>query len=292
MHGKTWRRVTAVGLLAALGCSRAEGFLKLDDMEGDGAGVIEWGPPDGWRPGSWFTATDCTQADRISPLPSYAPGGGWMYAALEEPVQTFPGVISAHAAHLSTTSPLTGVWGANMGFDLAVPPGDGGTPPPPPASTDGGAPPIGPGCVQVSSTRTKAVPVDLSAYAGLRLWAKSPQAGTKLYVQLADNNVDPRANKCNQGANGESDCYNHFRTLLSLTDKLTRYDIDFSKLEQDQTWGYRPTPDVPDLKNVYQFTFEVDEAQCGQDPNAMCAGGSVPPLNIDVWVDDVYLVRP
>ncbi len=292
MRGKGWRSVVIGGFLAAMGCSRAPQFWKLDDMEGDSAGVIEWVPPHtGELSGAWFTATDCTEATLISPRPSYAPDGGWMYAELEAPYETFPGVLSTHAAHLSTMSmqPLTGVWGANMGFDLAVPEVDGGRPLPPPASTDGGPPATGPGCVQVSSTRTKAATVDLSGYSGLTFWARSFLDETDLYVQLADSNVDPRADLCTHGTPDESDCYNHFRTLIPLTKTMTRYDIDFSNLQQDPTWGFRPSSGRPDLQAVYQLTFEVDEALCALDPNAMCAGGSVPPLNVDIWIDDVYL---
>jgi hypothetical protein len=288
-----------VGCLVVLGCSHAsppslDGFVKLDDMEGNSDGVIAWVPPDGLLPGAWSTATDCTEAEQISPRPDYAPDGGWTYAELDEPTQTFPGVVSTHAARLRTTSPLMNVWGANMGFDLAAPPGpDGGRILPPPYSPDAGVPAVGAGCVQVSNLRTKAMPVDLRAYAGLTLWAMSRSGERRLYVQLADDNVDPRAGNCNAAnPDDESKCYNHFRKLLTLSETMTRYTVDFAELQQDPTWGYRPDPDVPNLQRVYQLTFEVDEEHCGLDSNAMCAGGTTPPLSLDVWVDDIYLVKP
>jgi hypothetical protein len=293
MRRYDWLSGLAVGVLAALGCSPVpQQFVKIDDMEGDDAGVIEWTPP-GELPGAWFTATDCTEANQIVPQPSYAPGGGWSYDELPVPYQTFPGVVSTHAAHMRTTSPLTNVWGANMGFDLGVLPGpDGGRSSPPPSPADAGAPAIGPGCVQVSNRHTPALPVDLRAYSGLKLWAMSRGGQRYLAVQLADNNVDPRGNLCNAAdVNDETNCYNHFRKVLPLSETMTPYTIDFlADLKQDTTWGYRPNPDVPNLQYVYQLTFEVDEESCGLDPNSMCAGGTTPPLSFDVWVDDIYFV--
>jgi len=110
MRRKACRALLALGGLAALGCSRAVpapgGFTKVDDMEGDSSGVIDWTPPTGLR-GAWFSATSCTQADRIVPLPSYAPGGGWSYDELPaaDSNQTLPGVPSTHAAHPRLHSP-------------------------------------------------------------------------------------------------------------------------------------------------------------------------------------------
>jgi hypothetical protein len=291
-----WRPLLAAGGLLALGCSRAAPapgvFVKVDDMEGDSSGVIEWVPPPvpGLLPGAWFSATDCTEADQISPRPSYAPGGGWSYDEVIPAQQTLPGVVSTHAAHLSTTPELTNVWGANMGFDLAVPTTDGGRPPPP-SPPDAGIPAIGAGCVQVSNRDSKATPVDLTAYSGLMFWARSGGGASHLAVQLADINVDPRGNICNASdPNDESNCYNHFRTLLPLSETWTRYTVAFKDLHQDPTWGYRPVSGMPVLQLVYQITFEIDEASCGLDPNAKCAGGATPLLQFDIWVDDIYFV--
>jgi len=292
------RRTLSILMLVWLGCSSCSrstptlaGFVKLDDMESDSGRVIEWRPPDGQLPGEWFTATDCTEADRIAPPPFDVNPNGWTYAELPQAYQTFPGVLSAHAARVRTISPLTGVWGASMGFDLAVPPGPDGAGQPP-ELPDAGVPGIGPGCTPLTTRWFPATPIDLSDYSGLTFWAMAPSGARNLRVQINDINVDPRGGICNASDPAdESNCYNQFRTVVNLTETMIRYTVDFSTMQQDPTWGYRPTPDVPDLQHVYQIAFEIDEAHCGLDPNAMCAGGTTPPLSLDIWVDDLYLVK-
>jgi hypothetical protein len=286
--------ILALLWLIGSGCSRAsppiEGFVKIDDMEGSGD-FIEWTPPGGLLPGLWRSATDCTEADRISPPPFSVTASGWSYAELPEPQDTFPGVLSAHAARLFTISPLTGVWGASMGFDIGMLAGPDGERLAP-ALGDAGAPGVGPGCRQLDARWFAASPVDLSAYSGLTFWAMARNGAKSLRVQVPDISSDPRGGVCNAAdPNDLSNCYNSFRTVITLTDTMTRYTVEFSTLQQDPTWGYRPTPDVLDLQHAYAIEFELDEAQCGLDPTAMCAGGTTPPLSFDVWVDDLYFVN-
>jgi len=288
MIGHPMRSVPLIAALAAA-CSSSgaslDGYVKIDDME-NGGKTIEWLPPDGPLAGVWVTTTDCTEVERISPPPEYLGTGGWFYAELPAPYETFSGVHSTHAARLRTTSPLTSVWGASMGFDLGPTPGGMR-----PTAPDGVLP-VMPACPPPDILDYPGMPVDLSAYRGLTFWAMAGGGERTLEVQIQDLNVDPRAGICNAAdPRDETDCYNHFRTPLVLTDTMTRYTVDFSAMQQNQTWGYRPNPDVPDLQRVYAIWFEVDQADCGQGPNMMCAGGSAPPLALDVWIDDLYFVK-
>src|ERR1019366_2729331 len=227
-------------------------YTKIDDMEGV-SGFIEWTSQSGMTPGFWRTATDCTEGHRISPVFYFADPYGWSYAALPTPHETFPGIVSTHAARIRTTSPLVGIWGANMGFDFAeLPPFDGGPIWPPLMGIDAGAPAAGQPCRQGTTRDFNGGTVDLSAYSGITFWAMATMTGAKaVRVQLTDRNTDPRGGICNPvDPSNESNCYNGFLVEVAMTDSLTQYTIDFSSLQQDPSWGYRPDPDVLDLQHV------------------------------------------
>jgi|SRR5450631_1164877 len=268
------------------------GYTKIDDMEGT-SGLIEWTSPPGMTPGFWWSATDCTESDRISPLPFFVNPYGWSYAALPIPHETFPGIASTHAARLRTISPLTGVWGANMGIDFAELPALAGGPIwPPPMGVDAAAPADGQPCIQGTSRDFNGGPVDLSSYSGITFWGMATMTGARtVRVQLNDRNTDPRGGICNPAdPSNESNCYNGFRVEVAMTDSLTQYTVDLSSLQQDPSWGYRPDPDVLDLQHVYAMSFEVDLPNCSVSSNAKCAGGS-PSVAFDFWIDDLYFVN-
>ena len=89
--------------------------------------MIDWPPPSGTAPGLWWTTTDCSEVDRVSPTPDWVDPNGWTYGSLPETQRTFSGVVSTHAARLYTTSPSISIWGAEMGLTFAGLPGfDGG----------------------------------------------------------------------------------------------------------------------------------------------------------------------
>jgi hypothetical protein len=265
------------------------GYTKIDDMEGGGF-VIEWPPPPGMVPGIWTAGIDCTQAHSISPLPYFVDPNGWSFEALPTPEETFPGVVSTHAARLRTTVPLVGIWGASMGFDLAeLPSADGGENWPP-TDLDAGVP-AGSTCRQGQSTDVAADTVDLGAYSGITFWAKADPAGaTSLVVIFVDKGEDPRGGICNAtNPNDTSQCYNGFSVTIPLAAALTRYTVDFSSLQQDPAWGYHPSPNVFDLHHAYNLSFQINAWPC--QANQMCAGGSSPPVTFDLWVDDIYFVK-
>ena len=226
--------------------------------------LIEWAPPAGMVHGIWFSATDCTEATDISPPPYFIPSGGWSYAALPQPQETFPGITSTHAARLRTTSPLVGFWGASIAFDFAeLPNADGGEIWPPqgvgrrcPRRT--GLPESNHAAISLART------VDLTAYSGFTFWGMADPTGvTGITIELDDRNTNPRGGICNVAdPSGNGDCYNEFTVAIPLSSTLTRYTVDFSSLQQDPTWGYRPDPDVPDLQHVYGLSFQVNAPAC------------------------------
>ena len=203
--------------------------------------------------------------------------------------ETFPGVVSKNAARLRTTSPLTGVWGAEMGFELGEVPGSDAAVSPVTAP-DGGGVDDSAGCPFVLDW--KATMVDIDAYSGLTFWAMADPGGAQtIRVQVSDRNTDPRGGVCNADDSASvHDCFNLFSAPVTLTDTFARYTIDFSSLQQDQTWGYRPDPDVPDLQHAFEISFAVDLPTCAPSATSMCAGGP-PSVSFDFWIDDIYFVN-
>lgn len=298
---------TLLALSTACTTGTTAGYTKIDDMEGGGNG-IEWIPPEGLIPGFWWAATDCTEAENISPLPWFVDEGGWSYAAVPAPHETFPGIVSKYAARLRTTSPLVGIWGANTGLDFAEIPGDGGAfdglpsaldaPLPPDATipdagastADAGASTDGPACPANTTFDLGGRTVDLSAYSGLTFWAMADPAGAKnIRVQLNDRDTDPRGGICNPDESSADACYNGFSAAVLLTGAFERHTIEFSNLQQNPTWGYHPDPSILDLHHVYSMNFELDLPICTSTGTFMCAGG-VPSVSFDFWIDDLYFV--
>jgi hypothetical protein len=274
-------------LIEAAGCSGSDdgasvaGYTLLDDMEGAGS-VIAWVPPVGESAGAWWTAIDCTQADRIEPPPPTVGANDWSFDLLLEPHETFPGITSQHAARMRTTTPIMGVWGATMGFDLLWS-----------VFSDGAAPAPDPdaGCVQPTALGLTGGTVDLSAYSGLTFWAMAAPGGLRnLRVSVRDSTSDPRAGFCNAAdPTNDADCYNAFSAGLTLTETFMRYTIDFSTLKQDPNWGVRSPSGALDAQHVYTINFTFD--LCMADAGSMCAGGDNQPFTFDLRVDDIYLVN-
>jgi len=254
-------------------------YTKVADMEGPGS-TIEWPPPPGATSGSWFAATDCSQYDRISPPPWDFDLNAWSYAALPAPHETMPGTVSMHAARLRTTTPLVGIWGANIGLAFAGPPDpDAAVPPEAGVPTDDAG-----ACINADPTFPNPT-VDLTPYAGVTFWARAESPGGRsLRVQVNDVNTDPRGGICR----GE-DCWNSFGVPIQLTDTFRRYTLDFSQFVQRTGWGYHP-PDGIDWSRVFTMAFEMDLPSCSAGGLTMCAGGA-PSLSFDVWIDDVYFVN-
>jgi len=294
----TARASWLAGLLVAAGaCSGGKaqvdgvsaGYTKIDDME-EGGDRTEWASP-GLTTGLWWTATDCPEYDNISPAWTGANPSDWSFAVIPAPHETFPGVVSKNAARLRTTAPLTGVWGAEMGFELGEVPGSD-------AGTSGVIAPDGGGVDDAARCSFvldwKASTVDIGAYSGITFWAMADPAGAQnIRVQLSDRNTDPRGGVCNAGDPASvADCFNLFSTPVMLTDTFARYTIDFSSLQQAQTWGYRPDPDVPDLQHTFEISFAVDLPTCAASATSMCAGGAdgPPSVSFDFWIDDLYFV--
>jgi hypothetical protein len=266
-------------------------YTLLDDMEPRDADTdFRWG---NGCVGQWRTSVGGGESDRV-----------WtrILDELSPSQQTLRGDWSTRAAHLYTLQPLTAAetdlladagttafsadagatgrpWGANMNVDLMKQSSICSV------GLDAGA-------------EGEPLPADLSAYSGLVFWAKASNldAGVgeqTIHLMVHDWRSDDRANQCNvNGPNKDKDkdCYNGFSLPLNLSNTFTRYEVDFSDLLQDPTWGYLPEVAF-DLTCVYQILFEVRTPKCVLDRNARCMEGDPQTLQFDFWIDDLYLVK-
>ncbi|HEY5090177.1 MAG TPA: hypothetical protein VIK30_09410, partial [Polyangia bacterium] len=78
---------------------------------------------------------------------------------------------------------------------------------------------------------------------------------------------------------------------VALTATFKQYTIDFSDLKQNPSWGYHSESGVLDLQHVFDLNFEVDLPSCSSDGASMCAGGNMPAVSFDFWIDDLYFVN-
>jgi hypothetical protein len=260
-------------------------YTKIDDMEAAGITRITWMGPAGTTPSRWFTATDCAEAERVSPLSFFLNPAGAPYDPLPSPHETMPGTFSTQALRFRTVEPLVNNWGANIGFTFG-----NMTPDPPPDAS-----PLGEeGCLTWLVPNAPAAPVDLTAFSGVTFWARAETPGSRvMLVQFIDVNTDPRGGICQETDSSEAAtstyCYNGFGTLIQLSDMFTQYTVDFSQLAQHAGWGYHP-PSGADWSQMYSMNFQIDLPACSGSAYSMCAGGT-PTLSFDVWIDDLYFVN-
>jgi hypothetical protein len=259
--------VAALFLTGLTGCSSGADsvYTVIDDMEGP-SGTIEWTPPTG-SPGTWssFTAGG-QQSDALLPLPAIA-GGTWSYDEVPSPYQTRPGITSAHAAHLRTTTPLVNEIAAGMGFDFAHLP----------AST--------------GNLEASALGVDLTAFSGISFWGMAFGPGTtRVSVWVDDASTHPSGGRCDPAAtdNPRTACYNSFSFTVDLTGTFTHHTVDFSRLKQ-AAFGYQTMPSVLTKDKIYGMSFGVRTPGGFCPPSASCAG-EPPTLTFDIWIDDLYFV--
>jgi len=108
-------------------------------------------------------------------------------------------------------------------------------------------------------------------------------------VQFQDAQTDLRGGVCDPTPNSKNACYNGFGALVTLGGTLERYELDFSELEQNPVWGYRPRPSVFDRAHVYGLVFQIDTPGGTCELPIVCLGESQ--LAFDVWIDDLYFVK-
>lgn len=276
--------------VAAAACSdpteATEALTLIDDMEGDRTHIL-WEAPRGSDtaiPGRWQSFADVSCA-ALYPTPTSPDADRWTFEDLAEPHTTFNGARSTRAARLRTTEPFVNTWGAGMRFDLTslVPdvPRTSEVPsdlPCPTATRD--------------LSEWSAEPVDLRRFRAVTFFAKAdPDAGsTTLSMMLLDRNSDPRGGVCDPLQASAAECFNSFSASVELDAEFRRFTVDFAELEQDPHWGYRPSPNEPDLQHVYGVAFQVFTPGGVCPTGAVCPGGP-PRLTFDVVVDDVYFVN-
>jgi hypothetical protein len=245
----------------------------------------------------------------LRPPPSFNDENEWEFSPIvQPPYKTLSPVPSSRAARLYTTNvglvstqddasagtQIVKIWGANITVDLTTPAGiDGGANGAPFAGVDGGSvdaeqerPP--------TTTAVSAVSgADLNAYSGLVFWAKASSSGNQtIHLMIHDEQSEPRGGNCDPSPSADptAKCFNAFSKSLDLTESFTRYEIPFSDLMRDSTWGAGREFGL-NLGNVYVIAFEVRSPKCVSDPNARCAGSAPVYLNFDFWIDDLYLVN-
>ena len=119
----------------------------------------------------------------------------------------------------------------------------------------------------------------------------NPDAGTtRVSVLLLDRNSDPRGEVCDPIQASAKECFNSFAASVELGADFKRLQVDFADLSQDPQWGYRPTPNEPDLEHVYGVAFQVFTPG-GVCPDGAVCPGDLPSLSFDIWIDDVYFVN-
>ena len=278
-------------------------YTLIDNMEHPGP----WFVSEADFPGLWYSSTQCGQDNYVIP-PAYLDGPNrWTFDAMEHPYVTLQ--PSSLAARLKTTNgglvsptmddPNSKKWGANMSVDLVTPPDpDGGAVGALSTGVDAGS--ENAACPSPVGNLSIPEGVDLSSYSGLVFWAKASSLGDgsgeqTIHVMVHDENSEPRGHKCNNpdlssiAKEDGSACYNTYSKTLTLSESFERYEVDFSELRRDPTWGYAAT-DALDLVHAYMFVFEVRQPKCILDRNARCIGYDPQILNFDFWIDDLYLV--
>jgi hypothetical protein len=279
-------------------------YTLIDDMEPRDSGA--WFLSVAGFRGLWYSSTPCDQGNDVFP-PAYLGGiDMWTFDSLKSSNWTFQ--RSDHAARLYTTGdgliapptddPNHKKWGANISVDLVTPPDpDGGAEGTSSIVMDAGS--ENTSCPSPVGNLPSPLGVDLSAYSGLVFWAKASSLGDgsgerTIHVMVHDPNSDPRGRKCNDPSNPDLadgiKCYNAYSKTLTLSESFERYDVDFSELQRDPTWGY--ATDIPlQLSQVYLIVFEVRNPKCVADRNARCVGDTSQVLKFDFWIDDLYLVK-
>jgi hypothetical protein len=251
----------------------------IDNMERENQASFTWG--NNACNGKWFSAAPIDQIPYIRPQPR----GDWYFDT--------PGArLSQYAAHLYSTQPLVAsapgvsgdagpserLWGANISIDLTQ---------------------AFPSCyAQLDAGSMDSRPADLRAFSGLVFWAKASPSQT-IHIMIHDQFSEPLGLSCNPDYSENRkgyECYDGFSLPLDLTETYTRYEVDFSDLQQDPTWGFQPPRNELDLATIYKIQFEVRNLKCITDRNARCAvdnslDAGLPTLAFDFWIDDLYLVN-
>jgi hypothetical protein len=117
---------------------------------------------------------------------------------------------------------------------------------------------------------TEAQSVDLSAYQGVKFWARVGEVNNaNIRVQFQDVNTMPEGHICDITSGTPEACYNGFGTALAPLDTQWRlYQIRFATLTQ-RDFGHRA--DALDIAHIYGLEWNID-------------ANSV----FDLWIDDVW----
>lgn len=117
---------------------------------------------------------------------------------------------------------------------------------------------------------TQPEPSDLSAFTGIRFWARVGEQNTSsVRAQFQDGQTRPEGEQCVNSPGDPEECYNGFGITLSPIDTRWRmYELKFSQMTQ-RDFGHRAA--ALDPAHIYSFEFNLD-------PNSV----------FDLWVDDLW----
>jgi hypothetical protein len=249
-------------------------YVLIDDMETTTHGPLEFdaGIVSPQSQGYWYNSgANYTGGSDTSDPPQLS----FKFSSLTPPTETLNCKASAHAARQSCA--LNGLYDTcGVGFEFAqVPDGDAGAN----VAGDAGIPMI-------------TVPFDISRYKAITFWGMTTtpdptKNSMQVKVSFPDTDTDPRGQICNGGGGNTSKCYNSYAAHLNFTTSWQQFTVflDASKgaaggIAIDTTWGYLGAQWIP--TQVYGINWQ---AQRNNSPDAG------PPLNTEIWVDDVYFVQ-
>jgi hypothetical protein len=115
------------------------------------------------------------------------------------------------------------------------------------------------------------VPFDASGFRGITFWARVGEENeSPIRAQVQDSSTHLNGDICNPEPQTPDECYNGFgATLLTISTKWQKFELDFSTLTQREGWGYQA--DAVDTSALYTLEWTLD-----------------PNRTFDLWVDDIW----
>jgi hypothetical protein len=224
--------------------------------------------------GYWYNSGAGVSGDTSDP-----PQLSFKFSALSAPTETLDCKASKYAAR--RTCALNGLYDTcGVGFEFAQVPVDGDAGP---LAVDASVPMV-------------TVPFDISRYKAITFWAMTttpdPTKGSmQVKVSFPDTDTDPRGSVCNGGGGNTSKCYNSYAAYVDFTTSWQQFTVLLNAgakpgvtppggIGIDDSWGYQDAQWIP--SQVYGINWQ---AQRNMTPDAG------PPLQTEIWVDDVYFVQ-
>jgi hypothetical protein len=120
-------------------------------------------------------------------------------------------------------------------------------------------------------TTETAAPIDVSAFRGIRLWARVGEAHTSpVRVQFDDVNTSIWGGVCNPTRGMPDECWDGFGTgLVPLDTEWRLYELEFSRMAQS---GFGYEADALVTSQLYRVSWSLAQESV-----------------FDLWIDDIWL---